>query len=392
VGFQEGNITRLFILSEAYNGLWYSPWFSIKETTVKGTSVPVQTRDQYISYFDDLHPGIAIHFFEGIEFYLEKLPSSEANSTILTHVEIEIDTNLAFFLRLASLNGQYLEDYPFDAYIFGFGLLVFHRSSFNESVSFNFAEDFFISSTMPLVPRFEDRVTSFEQTGWGYLELISKSGRVSEYVTRNIILIRNDFERTFIPMLLLVSILLFIIIGILCWENKLREAITVFLSLVVLDIGIFEKLGRVEWLIRVPNMLAVLDLFFSAALIITAILFKAEHITGDHKTKEKNSNFSRKLNVIRLSSIVPIFFYRIFLGSILCNQFKYFLFALREIYVSIAFLILLIAILLYVSLLIYMNLDLFSNYALRFASWLRKKRNIKSRIRVVNSLWNFHGG
>lgn len=326
VGIQEGNVTRLFVLSEAYDGLPFPPSFQVREITASGTSTPVQTKQVYESYVQ----GIFASFrsFEGFEFYFEGLPSSQSNSTVLISAKIEVSNNLGFFLRLTSVARLSLQNYPFDQYTFGLGLLVFNKGS-NASVSFSFPDSAFYTSSTPLVPTSEDRYVSFRLTGYGRLDPWNlDSERVSEFATPNMIIVRNEFERTFVPMLLMVSFLLLILIMIFCVRNMTKEVVTVFLSLVVLDIGIFEKLGRVEWLVWTPSMFAVLDLFTGAALMIFAGLLAHKNTNVDSGLAEKQGRISAG-DLVRSGIVGFLIFWRIALGSAY-DQFEYFRFAFQE--------------------------------------------------------------
>jgi len=343
VGIVDGNNTRLLMLSAAWIGDYVSGgWTNVNLSEIRGTSGLVKTKDEIAAYTFGESFG-SVGFFTGVEFYVENIPPYEANSTISFHVGLGVRDNYGLFLRL---NRQYPDYYPFDALTFGLTALVFSKDSSNASATFDFSEDFFTSSGIPFKPI--SRSVDFRLEEWGYL--FSSEGQVennvaTQYVTDDIVLVRNDFERTFIPMLLIISFLLLVVVALLTWKARLDGVVAVFLSLVVLDIGIFEKLRQVNWRTWGPNMLVVLDLFSATSLILVAALLASKRTLYSANKLARKELATKPLIVkgifVEILVAIPIVL-RLFSGSLLCNEFWYFSFALREIYISVGTFILLI--------------------------------------------------
>jgi hypothetical protein len=369
IGFQEGNITRLFILSEAYDNSPFPPSFQVGDVAATGLSVPVQTRQVHETYGQ----GIFASFisFRGFEFYFDNTNSNLPDSTVLISTTLEVKDNLGFFLRLSSEGGLIEQNYPFDRYTFGLGLLVFNKDS-NASVSITFPDSISYASTSPLVPTDQSKYFSLSLTGYGRLDPWNlDSEKVSEYATSNIVVVRNEFERTLIPMLLVVSFMLLVPIVIFAARNMRSESVTVFLALVVLDIGIFEKLGSVKWLVWTPNILVVLDLFTGAALMICSVFLTGRNNSAQPSLAEKQGPSKRDL--ARYSIIGFISLWRVFFGS-LFGQFLYFWFALRDNwYLSIGITVVVLAL---VSVLVYVTAD----------TLYRNRRSIASLYQRLKSL------
>jgi hypothetical protein len=250
IGVVEGNNTRLFVLSAAWLGDFTDGgWINVSQSDVRGTMASLKVSYQGISY--TFGESLAsVQGFDGLEFDLGDVPSSEVNSTVSFHIGLRVRNNLGFFLRL---DHEYPDYYPFDALTFGLSFLIFSKGTYNRSIAIGFSEDFFTSSVIPLMPT--SRSVNYGLKEWGFL--FSSEGQVedkivTQFSTDGIVLVRNDFERTFVPMFLIVSFLLVVIITLLTWKKRLDGVIAVFLSLVVLDIGIFEKLRQVGYRNWVP--------------------------------------------------------------------------------------------------------------------------------------------
>lgn len=369
VGFQEGNVTRLFVLSEAIDNLPFPPSFQVSEVTSTGIPVPVQTRQVYESYIEGVFASSKS--FEGFEFYFDSAHLDSSYSEVVITSRLEVTDNLGLFLRLSSEGGLWAQNYPLDQYAFGLGILVFNKDS-NASVSIAFPDSISYASTSPLVPASQSTYFSLSLTGYGRLDLWNlDSEKVSEYATPNIVVTRNEFELTFVPMLLIISFLLLVPIMIFASRNKQREFVTVFLALVVLDIGIFERLGNVEWLVWTPSMLAVLDLVSGTALIICALLLAGKDIRDQPNPAEKQG--LSKTDLARNLTISFILVVRVIFGNMF-GQFQYIWSATAEsLYLLIGVLVLFLA---FAITLVYVTGNALYKNRESIISLLRKLKNL----------------
>jgi len=248
VGVIDGNSTLLFVLSESVDGNLFSPEFQVEDARVFPTGeLTIRFAEQQI------WTPTGIVFVSGYEF--RTVSQTSYHGPLKVRMRLTVATSSGFFMHLGS------DPYPFDYYTFGLCLVAF----FTGDASPPYLQSSYSESLRPMkdIP-FVEKTRGRSQLGNNAVIFVSEE---------QIRLVRSQLERSVFPLSIVIAIALALLVAYVGQSReKLGDATRVYLSLVVLDLGVLQQSHAIGSVAVIPAMMCVAIVgMATASLLLTPI-------------------------------------------------------------------------------------------------------------------------
>jgi hypothetical protein len=248
VGVIDGNSTLLFVLSESVDGNLFSPEFQVEDARVFPTG---ELTIRFAEWRIQTPTGLA--FVSGYEF--RTVSQASYHGPLKVRMRLTVATSSGFFMRLGS------DPYPFDYYTFGLCLVAF----FTGDVSPPYLQSSYSESLRPMkdIP-FVEKTRGRSQLGNNAVIFVSEE---------QIRLVRSQLERSVFPLSIVIALALALLVAYVGQsKEKLGDATRVYLSLVVLDLGVLQQSHAIGSAAVIPALTCVAIVgMATASLLLTPI-------------------------------------------------------------------------------------------------------------------------
>jgi len=242
---------RLFCLAGSWIGLHQAPDFQI--SAVETWPIPGNVSLSYHTYL--LSNASSFHFFDGVDFVISETDLPESGPW---GMRMTLTTDDALSL-VKSLRREKVETYPFDGYLLGLSLLISydHNTTILPSIT---VRDSHQSSSLQTLDYY-----ALQPYAEGSIE--GKRAVIYE-LDQPIEFTRPWSERSFAALTIFTSLVLVITILFLGLSGAISQSFTIYLSLIVLDLGMLQSLSHLSTIAQLTLINFILDLAIGTGLVL----------------------------------------------------------------------------------------------------------------------------
>ena len=260
-----GGFKRLFCLAGSWAGLHQAPDFQI--SAVETWPIPGNVSLSYHTYL--LSNASSFHFFDGVDFVISETDLPESGPW---GVRMTLTTDDALSL-VKSLGREKVETYPFDRYLLGLSLLI----SYDDNTMI-------LSSITVRDSRQSSPLQTLDYYALQpYAEGSTEGKRAVIYeLDQPIEFARPWSERSFTVLSIFTSLVLVIAILVLGLSGAIPQSFTIYLSLIVLDLGMLQSLSRLSTIAQEALTNFISDLAIGTGLVLVfsvSAWAKPKHVT-----------------------------------------------------------------------------------------------------------------